>query len=155
MRTLDLTDKRSGSESPERKPGLTDRHEDYKQLLVEVKHLLCAKSSFEIREKIMKLKESTVRLRKTQKFISKLSNMLLQISPIGSFEREPSTRQIWKWLTRLLEEYMKIKQSVSGESFNKLAALLGTFHLEEMVDKVIALQNLHRGRNSLRGINCS
>jgi hypothetical protein len=144
-----VPEKRGCSDSPDR-GGLSDRDETFRHVFLEAKRILNASSSNDLKEKIMKLKEVQNKYKKTQKFISKLSNMLVQISPLGSFEKEPSTRQIWKWLTRLLEEYMKIKQSVSGESFLKLANLLGTANVEEMVDKVIFLQ---RGRASFKGFN--
>jgi len=137
---LELPEKRVVSESPERKSfQISDRVEPYKILYLEVKKMLNASSSADLREKIIRLKEVFIKFKKTQKFISKLSNMIVQISPSGSFGSEPSTRQIWKWLTRLLEEYMKLKQSVSGESYNKLCSLLSTCSVDEMVEKVLGL----------------
>lgn len=148
---LDLPEKRVVSESPERKSLQTydkDKDEIFKILFSEVKKMLNANNADEVRDKIARLKEVFLKFKKTQKFISKLSNMIVQISPSGSFGSEPSTRQIWKWLTRLLEEYMKLKQSISGDGFNKLCSLLNTSSVEEMVERVIMLQKVRSNRNA-------
>jgi chromosome segregation ATPase len=147
---LDIPEKRGISESPERKNQMSDRIEDpYKSLYKDAKKMLNADSLSDLREKISKLKDVYLKYKKTQKFISRLSDMIVQCSPSGSFNKEPSTHQIWKWLTRLLEEYMKLKQSVSGESFSKLCQVLNTTDIEQMVEKVAHLQN-SRSRGALR-----
>ena len=141
LKTLDL-DKKTFSDSPERKNlQFSDRSDEfYKGFYFEARKILAADSYSSAREKLLKTREVYIKFKKTEKFIRKLANMVLQCSPSGSFDTEPSPHQIWKWLTRLLEEYMKLKQSLSGENFNRLCALLGAESIEEIVDKVVQLQ---------------
>lgn len=142
IKPLEL-EKRGISDSPERKNlQLSDRSEEfYRNFYMEARKLFNADSYTQIREKMFKFKDVYLKYKKTQKFIGKLGNMIVQCSPSGSFESEPSTHQIWKWVTRLLEEYMKLKQSVSGDSFNKLCGLLGVGSIDEILEKVIQLQS--------------
>lgn len=144
IKPLDLEKK--VSESPERKNlQLSDRSEEfYRNFYMEARKLFNADSYTQIREKMMKFKEVYAKLKKTQKFIGKLGDMIVQCSPSGSFESEPTNHQIWKWVTRLLEEYMKLKQSVSGESFKKLCGLLGVASIEEILEKVVQMQGVGR-----------
>lgn len=152
IKKIEIPEKRGISESPERKNlQLSDRDDKYKLLYSEARKMLNAETPSELREKIMNLKDAYLKYKKLKKFIDKLSDMIIQCSPSGSFNKEPSTHQIWKWLTRLLEEYMKIKQSISGESFNRLCQLLGTENIEEMAEKVTHLQNT-RPRGGLRNV---
>ena len=141
IKSLDL-EKKAISDSPERKNlQLSDRSDEfYKSFYLETKKILAADSYTSAKEKLLKLRDIYGKYKKTENFIKKLANMVLQCSPSGSFESEPSPHQIWKWLTRLLEEYMKLKQSLTGESFIRLCTLLGAESIEEIMDKVIQLQ---------------
>ncbi|CAG9311571.1 unnamed protein product [Blepharisma stoltei] len=57
--------------------------------------------------KFVKLDEKYSSLKKTFK---KIANLIVQCSPEGSFYSIPSPHQVWKWITRLLEEYMSLKK---------------------------------------------
>ncbi|OMJ94049.1 hypothetical protein SteCoe_2819 [Stentor coeruleus] len=58
-------------------------------------------------EKIKSLIEnSTVSI----KLYEKLADLLVQCSPKGRFESLPSCHQVWKWVTRILEDYMILKK---------------------------------------------
>lgn len=152
IKRLDIPEKRGISDSPEHKHfHFSDRSEEniIKNIWSEALKSLNVSSAKEFFEKIVYLKQSQLKYKKFKKLIDKISDMIVQCSPTGSFSREPSNHQIWKWLTRLLEEYMKLKQSVSGESFNKLCQALNTDSIEEMLEKVAHLQN-SRSRGVLR-----
>jgi hypothetical protein len=152
-RRLEISDLRGVSESPDRKKifGLSERADEtmYKNLYLEAKKLLSAENHNDFKDKIVKVKDIYAKYMKLRKFIDKLADMIVQCSPSGSFNKEPSTHQIWKWLTRLLEEYMKIKQSISGGSYEKLCQILNTENIEIMVERVAQLQN-SRSRGVLR-----
>jgi hypothetical protein len=149
IKPLEL-EKRGVSDSPERKNlQLSDRSEEfYKNFYLEAKKILATDSFAATREKLLKFREIYSKYKKTEKFIKKLANMVLQCSPSGSFESEPTSHQIWKWLTRLLEEYMKLKQSLSGESLNKLCGILGATGIEDVLEKVVQLKNRGNFRNA-------
>ncbi|OMJ76791.1 hypothetical protein SteCoe_23765 [Stentor coeruleus] len=153
IRKLEISNSRGISESPDKKKifGLSERTDKlmYKNLYLEAKELLSAENHNEFKDKIAKVKDIYAKYMKLKKFIDKLADMIIQCSPSGSFSKEPSTHQIWKWLTRLLEEYMKIKQSISGGSYEKLCQILNTENIEVMVERVAQLQN-SRSRGVLR-----
>ena len=152
IKRLELTAKRGISQSPDRKLlQLTDRGEEAscKSILNEAMKTINALDFKDFFEKLSHFRQSLLKYKKIKKLIDKISDMIVQCSPSGYFNNEPSIHQIWKWLTRVLEEYMKLKQSVSGESFNRLCRLLGTASIEEMVEKVVYLQN-SRSRGLLR-----
>ena len=141
---LDLSEKKALFDSPERKDlQLSDRADDssHKSMLIEAMKLANAKNPKDFFEKISIMKQEIAKCKKFKKLIEKISDMIVQCSPSGSFNREPSTHQIWKWLTRLLEEYMKLKQSISGESFNRLCKILDTDSIDEMIERISYLQN--------------
>ena len=156
IKRLEMTEKRAISDSPERKNlQLSDRANDssHKSMLIEAMKLANAQSPKDFFEKISIMKQEIVKCKKIRKLIDKISDMIVQCSPSGSFNKEPSTHQIWKWLTRLLEEYMKLKQSISGESFNKLCKILGTDSIDEMIEKIEKTSHLQnsKSRGPVRG----
>ena len=123
FKRLKIPDRRGVSNSPERAGfNFTERTEDvsYKVMCQEAMKIIGVSSSKDFYSKLLHLKQYHSRCKKSRKLIDRLSDMIVQCSPVGSFNKEPNTHQIWKWITRLLEEYMKIKQSEVGEGFIKL-----------------------------------
>jgi hypothetical protein len=48
------------------------------------------------------------------KLYEKLAHLLVQFSPKGKFEGLPSCHHVWKWITRVLEDYMNIKKRIAN-----------------------------------------
>lgn len=143
-----LPDQRELSESPERKNlQMSERSEEvfYKTICTEALKILNIDNPKDLNEKIRSLKQVQLKYQKLKKLFDKISDTIVQVSPTGSFSDRPSSHQIWKWLTRLLEEYMKLKQSTSGESFANLCQIMNAGSMEEVIDKVLHLMN-HRPR---------
>ena len=44
-----------------------------------------------------------------QKFVDKVSDLLLQFSPPGAFEGRPPVGAIWKWIRNVVQDYSKLK----------------------------------------------
>ena len=44
------------------------------------------------------------------KLYEKLADLLVQCSPKGKFTGLPSCHHVWKWITRILEDYMMLKK---------------------------------------------
>jgi len=44
------------------------------------------------------------------KFVDSLLDLVARCSPAGSFEGRPNVKQAWKWIKRLMEEYMNMKK---------------------------------------------
>jgi hypothetical protein len=62
--------------------------------------------------------------------------MVVQCSPSGSFDKEPSIHQIWRWVTSLVEEYMKIKKITGLAVIEKLMDLTGTSDVDSLFEKI-------------------
>jgi len=82
---------------------------------------------FEVTEVEQLLPTCLERLREMgelRKFSGNLAVLIRDCSPPDSFARQPSHRQMWKWVKRLVEEYMHIRKS-EGEEMRQLKGLLG------------------------------
>ena len=62
---------------------------------------------------IDKAKASSSTNKNAQKLYTKLAELLIQCSPRGKFSELPSCRHVWKWITKILEDYMIIKKDLS------------------------------------------
>ena len=120
----------------------TDRGEDlsYKAVCQDLMRIVGASSTKDFQSKILHLKQHHSKYKKAKKLIDRISEMIVQCSPEGLFKNEPTTRQIWRWITKLLEEYMKIKQSITGEAFFRLCEMLDANSPEDLVKKVSELK---------------
>jgi hypothetical protein len=70
-------------------------------LETEVKRLASCKKKFEM----------------TNRFIDRLTETVLTFSPPNAFPTDPTLKQIWKWLRRLIEEYMGLKKEKTLSSY--------------------------------------
>ncbi|OMJ71887.1 hypothetical protein SteCoe_29803 [Stentor coeruleus] len=108
----------------------------YKIMCHEAMKILGAFSNKDFYDKILHLKKSYIKNMNNRKLIEKISNMIIQCSPEGTFDKEPSVNYIWKWITGFLEEYMKIKKSITGEAFMELCLIMNTDDVEVMLKRV-------------------
>ncbi|CAG9331196.1 unnamed protein product [Blepharisma stoltei] len=49
-----------------------------------------------------------------KKLIQRLSKLIKECSPPGTFYIEPNSKQIWKWVRRLMEDYLVLKKRASS-----------------------------------------
>ena len=114
------------SKSQGRKPshpnlaGGTTRRTPTQALITELQEL------FEVKEVEQLLPTCLERLREMselRKFSGNLAVLIRDCSPPDSFARQPSHRQMWKWVKRLVEEYMRLRKS-EGDEMNQLRSLL-------------------------------
>lgn len=84
-----------------------DTNDRYQEIL----RLLNAESTNDAIEKILKINESSLQLKTLKETFKKIGNLIVQCSPEGSFIKFPSPRQVYKWIIKLLEEYMSLKKS--------------------------------------------
>lgn len=143
FKRLQIPDRRGLSTSPERPNFIfTDRPDEtsYKVMCNEAMKIVGVSSNKDFYSKLLHLKQYHSKYKKSRRLIDKISDLIVQCSPMGFFSKEPNSHQIWRWITRLLEEYMRIKQSVVGEGFNKLCELLQTDSVELMAAKIEQLQ---------------
>ena len=79
------------------------------------------------------------KIQDARKLLNKISDMIVQCSPLGTFSKEPSSALIWQWLKRLFEEYMKLKQSISGQAFSQLCDMFNTDDMQKIIEKIAYL----------------
>ncbi|OMJ77251.1 hypothetical protein SteCoe_23200 [Stentor coeruleus] len=128
--------------SPEKyEQNFTDRsiENKYKKLCYESMRIIGVTSTKDIFPRLLHLRQYHTKNKKSKKLVSCISNMIIQCCPDGTFKNPPTTREIWRWITRLLEEYMKLKQTTSGETFYKLLEILQIESVDEIIDKVTVL----------------
>jgi hypothetical protein len=143
MQRLKIPERLGTSTSPDRfECNFTERTEDvsYKNICQESMKILGVTEARELYSKLLHLIKYHSEYKKYKKLVDRVSEMIIQCSPQGFFKEKPNLHQIWRWITRMLEEYMKIKQSVTGEAFNKLRQMLTSNTPEEMIEKVALLQ---------------
>lgn len=128
--------------SPERVDhNFTDRNDEgkYKKICHESMRIIGVSTSKDLFPRLMHLRQHHSKNKKSKKLCQMISDMIIQCSPEGAFKEPPTTREIWKWITRLLEEYMKLKQTISGDTFYRLMDLLQIENVDEIVDRVSSL----------------
>jgi hypothetical protein len=48
-----------------------------------------------------------------------VSDIVIEFSPPGAYEKVPSLKAMWKWIRRLSEEYMANKRALQAEEENR------------------------------------
>ena len=96
--------------------------------------------------KLSHLRQYHKKYKHSKRLIDKIADVIVQCSPTGSFNRNPSLHQIWKWITGLLEEYMALKQSLEG-GFYHLCDLVNADNMDSLIEKVEYMQ--HRIDNEM------
>lgn len=125
-----------GYGSPDRF-GLTDRNEgSYRVICFESMKIVGVNSTKDLYPKLLHLRQYHSKYKKVRRLVDRISDMIVQCSPSGSFRKEPSNHQIWKWITSLVEEYMKIKKSLDFERLKQLFDLTGTQDLDGVITKL-------------------
>ena len=120
-------------------PPLTARNKSSKWIVQEVMKVLSVESTDDLMSKLSHLKSHHSKYKKSKQIVDNISKMMVQCSPEGTFKTSPSEKQVWKWITRLLEEYMKLKQSLAGELLYKMKEMLKVKDLDQMPEALKAL----------------
>lgn len=125
--------------SPERiEQNFTERTEEtkYKNLCYKAMKIIGVTSTKDLIPKLIKFEKCHTKSKKSTALVGKISNMINQCSPEGTFKKNPTPRDVWRWITRLLEEYMKLKQTTTSETFYHLLDLLDVENIDEIIEKV-------------------
>lgn len=98
--------------SPEKNLNQTDRPGKVSgSLLSDLQILLSVDQPHKILSSVVHMMENSKSLKKYKKFFSRLADLVIECSPAGVFLAKPNPKQVWVWITRLLEEYMKLKKN--------------------------------------------
>jgi predicted MPP superfamily phosphohydrolase len=73
---------------------------------------LCDELGVQTDQIVTKVKGIQENTKIERKLYQKLADLLVQCSPKGKFNGLPSCQQVWKWVTRILEDYMSIKKEL-------------------------------------------
>lgn len=78
-------------------------------------------------------------------FIQQITDLILECSPVETFNNPPSLTSIWRWIRRLIEEYLYIKkeQDMNHKSLSVLNLLLQESHIaypEELIGYLVKLK---------------
>lgn len=140
---LKIPERLGTSSSPERfEHHFTDRGEElqYRHICEDAMKIVGCTSPKDFHSKLIHLRHHHSKYKKVKSLIDRISEMIVQCSPEGMFRTVPTVRQIWRWITKLLEEYMNVKQSVTGQALLQLYQMMGTDSLQEVVRKVEELR---------------
>ena len=99
------------SSSPQKFLNQTDRPGGISgSLLSDLQIFLSVDQPHKILSSVVHMMENSKSLKKYKKFFSSLADLVIECSPAGAFVAKPKPKQVWAWITRLLEEYMKLKK---------------------------------------------
>ncbi|CAG9315147.1 unnamed protein product [Blepharisma stoltei] len=108
---------------------LTERAQaasSYKELCKDMMKILSVSHRKDLFSKVLHLQQFHEKFKKEKKLINNIANLIIDCSPPNSFEKSPNVHQIWKWFTKILEEYMKLKQSPYQDIINELCNIVKT-----------------------------
>ena len=78
-------------------------------------------------------------------FIEKINEIVVRYSPPGAFVKPPSLKQVWKWVSRLIDEYMCLRKAHDSHAVDTrvladIAASMGVSHYSQLPRAIDALQ---------------
>lgn len=119
-----------------------------KVLVKEILQELHLKSPSEIVGKIRNLNEEAKSGLLHRKFIGRMKSLFITFSP--SYGNDPSLRRIWKWVTGLTKEYMKVANELSAyrQSFETVKQLKGALKVC-CADDIISTIQLNKIDNKI------
>lgn len=124
--------KSQGRKPSHTNPGSTTRRTPSQGLITELQELFEVKTPEELLPTCLERLRETTELRK---FSGNLAVLIRDCSPPDSFARQPSHRQMWKWVKRLVEEYMHLRKGEDKEML-QLRTLLRVHNSAELLTVV-------------------
>lgn len=113
LRSLEyeLQEERNNSRETRRSPEL----ENYKKIVYELKAELDVGSSAEVVARVCDLISSQ---KTSAKFNTAVTDMVTQCAPLGYFNGKPSLKESWKFIKKIMEEYMNLKKQ-KGDAYSE------------------------------------
>jgi hypothetical protein len=103
--------------------GQMPSYQALKEFTAKICKILEVSTIYEIPPILVKLKKSYKDFQLAKKFISRISDIVVECSPPGAFQKVPSLKSMWKWIRRLTEEYMGLKNKLTNEEENRFIIL--------------------------------
>ncbi|CAG9326629.1 unnamed protein product [Blepharisma stoltei] len=119
---------------------MTDRTQSVSSLCRDMMKIVGVSHRKDLYSKVVHLYQFHEKFKKDKKLLNNMTKLIIDCSPPNTFDKSPNVHQIWKWLTCILEEYMKIRQSPNQKVINELCEIFSaeTQNLVEKVKDVIA-----------------
>lgn len=116
-----------------------------RKLLRDLQELLQLDSAAQLLACVKGLVRKAKTLTAASEFIEKINTIVVQYSPPGAFVRPPSLKQVWKWVSRLIDEYMTLRKLHDSHSsaervLTDLLTMLGASHFSQLPRAVESLQ---------------
>ena len=109
------------------------------KILTEVSRVVGAENIITLVPKIKEIQEES---KTNQKFVSSFLDLVYKCSPSGYFENKPTVQQAWKWMKRLMQEYMDMRKegksdaSRDSDLIHKIMICLAVKNKDDLMDKV-------------------
>jgi hypothetical protein len=108
-----------------------------RKVLRDLQELLQLDSAAQLLSCVKGLLRKAKTLTAASEFIEKINAIVVQYSPPGAFVRPPSLKQVWKWVSRLIDEYMALRKlndshSSADRLLAELVTLLGVSHYSQL-----------------------
>ncbi|CAG9329781.1 unnamed protein product [Blepharisma stoltei] len=104
-------------------------------------------------EIIPKIKQIQGASHTNAELIKRISQLIKTCSPPGVFGSEPSAKQVWKWIRRLMEDYVKLKQNMDFDGnkalVNRLTGFLRVTEPNELLNELNGLLADHHAMQLL------
>jgi len=93
-------------------------------------------------EILPRLKEILHESKSNTKFVDKVTELVASCSPPGHFKSRPTVKQAWKWIRRLMEEYMSMKKGTTDSSREILRTIMDYLNVEEKGEAISKVKQL-------------
>jgi len=128
-------------ESPERFGLTLGAESSYKLICLEAMKIIGVSDTKNFYSKLHHLNAAYTLHKKSQKIMERLSELVIQCSPSNTFTKPPSIHQIWKWITSLVEEYMKLKKLSISSNLDQLLTITNSEDAEVLLRKISNIFN--------------
>lgn len=128
-------------ESPQRFGLTLGAESSYKLICLEAMKIIGVSDTKNFYSKLHYLNTAYTIHKKSQKIIERLSELVIQCSPSNTFIKPPTIHQIWKWITSLVEEYMKLKKLSISSCLSELLKITNSEDPEILLKKISNIFN--------------
>lgn len=120
-------------------------------LLTELLNMLKVNSFHEIVPKVREIKKRS----KSSDLEIRIAKMVKDLSPHGTFHPSPTPQQSWKWVRKVVEEYLALKRDLEKEEknrviVNRLLGALGVIESSQIIKEVNILIGESHANKALR-----
>lgn len=100
---------------------------DFKGFYLAVTKVLGEKSPEELVRTVQAMHTASSQVNGASALVSRLSKLILDCAPVEADTEPPTVKQIWRWVRRLVEEFMRLKETneIMEKDWSEARKLLG------------------------------